>query len=295
MSEPTGQRAIVIGIDGTPASEIALRWAVAEASTRALPLRVVAVYELPTPSVVTAYTYVPGQIPPPAFQERFDSAVAYARDRLDEGAVSAALVSGRPAQVILTETAGAEVLVVGSPGHSTVGGIVVGSVSAAAAGHAQCPVVVVRQNVVQNDAGIVVGVDGSPNANEALEFAIEHARSHGYPVTVVHGWDPFEDIDPAVWTPDRAAHRRDEREAWLTELVKPYQEKYPYVRLTTQVVDARPAEALATLSKAARMVIVGSRGHGGFAGLVLGSVSQNLLHHARCTVVVMHGAPGEQS
>lgn len=286
-------RQVVVGVDTGPESQLALRWATREAAKRELPVRVVTAYEWP---VASLHAPAPVYVEPPVEARRvFDEAVAFVRDRLGADRVTgSSVLSARPAEVLVQESAGAELLVVGSRSRSTMASVVLGSVSCAVAAHAKCPVVVVRGGRVSVvSERIVVGVDGSDESERALEFAFEEAASHGWRLDAVYAWQPIESLDPAVWTLEKAAAEREARRSELKERIAPYQAKFPEVDATPYVIEGRPTTVLSAQSRSANLVVVGSRGHGGIAGLLLGSVSQGLLHHAHCTVAVVRSSDVE--
>lgn len=287
----TDARPLVVGIDESPQSQLALRWAVDEARNRGYHVRLVSVYEL----TARPFDYEPATIGAHTpMRDRFDEAIAYAFDRLGTERVSHAYVAGNPAQVLLTEAESAAMVVVGSATATRTAAVLMGSVSSAVAAHARCPVVVVRTEQDPAPTGpVVVGVDGSPQSGEAARVAFEQAHDRGLDLQIVHCWRPvLGPIDPVRWESSLLADEVDERETWVDERVAAVAKEYPDVRATTELVEARAAEELTARSKHATMIVVGSRGHGGVSGLLLGSVSQALLHHADCTVIVTKAAAG---
>ncbi|NEE00649.1 universal stress protein [Phytoactinopolyspora halotolerans] len=279
-------RPIVVGVDGTPASQLALHWAVNEARLRGLPVRIVLATDQPT----TYQTYTPPltsetfvvEGPPQTKRaiEDFDRAMAYARDRLPAGTLSGVHTPGRATSVLLDEARDAAMVVVGSRGRSTAASALLGSVSATVAAHAPCPAVVVRGpgGLAGTARPIVVGVDGSEDAYHALAYAFTEAAKRRRPLTVLHcresgaGELSFAGVLPGL-SSSLLAHR----------------ERHPSVQVKTRLMVGDPAELLPEQTRGADLVIVGSRGRGRLAGLLLGSVSQSLLHRAYCTVIVMHG------
>src|SRR5690606_3692092 len=166
-------------------------------------------------------------------------------------------------------------------------GLLLGSVAVGLGGHARCPLVVVR--AVQDSeptAPVVVGVDGSPLSDPALAFAFEAAAVRGVALEAVHAWrELVGDLDMATLL-DWDAIETEER-ALLAERLAGWAEKYPDVPVRRVVTRERPARVLVEQSRGAQLVVVGSRGRGGFTGLVLGSVSHAVLHHAHCPVAVV--------
>lgn len=295
-----GVRPIVVGVDGTPESEFALRWATEEAKLRGLPVRVVNVYEWPpmTPLSVPVSAPLAVGVPPIAeapepAKRVLEDAVAYVRDRVGAAQVTSMQVFGRrrAAEILMSESEQAGLLVVGSRSRSALASVVLGSVSSAVAAHAHCPVMVVRSGRTgPTNERIVVGVDGSEESDRALAFGFEEAALRECHLEVVHCWQPAQADELAVWTAARTEKERQARRHWLRSEVAPYEQKYPTVHVTTAVLDGRAAPLLTVRSQTARLVVVGSRGHGGLVGLVLGSVSQALLHHAHCSVIVVRSA-----
>jgi len=140
---------------------------------------------------------------------------------------------------------------------------------------------------------IVVGVDHSEGAKAALRFALEEATLRQATLRVVHAWQyayigatGFEGTFPALGGDSKELRDVDERDLDAT-----LQEAIPEtgtIELERRVVEDRPAAALVEESRGADMVVVGSRRHGRFSGLLLGSVSQQVAHHAACPVVIVH-------
>lgn len=138
---------------------------------------------------------------------------------------------------------------------------------------------------------IVVGVDGSAEATRALAWALEEAAVRNGRVSVIHAYSapvPYEAYYAAgAHWPEMAEEARKAAEELLQEVIGAA-EVPAGVEVTSQIVEqVNPARALIEASESAAMVVVGSRGRGGFAGLLLGSVSQQVVHHARCPVVVV--------
>ena len=137
---------------------------------------------------------------------------------------------------------------------------------------------------------IVVGVDGSEESKETLRFALEEARRRRTDLHVVHA---FWEWEPSPGTREIELDRSpQEREAWLAALVHEVVGEVTDVEIRQFTVDDDPAPALLAAAQGAELLIVGSRGQGGFAGLLLGSVSQQCVHHASCPVVVVRGRNG---
>lgn len=133
---------------------------------------------------------------------------------------------------------------------------------------------------------IVVGVDGSDQAITALEWALDEGRLRGAEVAVVHAFYLFPDLsETAVLTEEPDMFLRAEE--LLRKTVEPALATRPGVHMTTRALQGPPARTLLDAAAGADLLVVGSRGRGGFAGLLLGSVSQQCVHHAPCPVVVV--------
>jgi nucleotide-binding universal stress UspA family protein len=147
----------------------------------------------------------------------------------------------------------------------------------AVSARAHCPVVVVRGESVAT-APIVVGVDDSDCAEKALAFAVEESAERGVPLRVIRAWAA-------------ALGNRQDQTRRLDDLVSVWREKYPEVAILAEAVDDHPAAALVSAGTTAQLLVVGSRGRGALRGMLLGSVSQHLLHHSACAVAVVHDLP----
>jgi nucleotide-binding universal stress UspA family protein len=268
---------VVVGYDGSGDSELALDWADALAAEQGRGLRVLISEVDPTQVLEATSDW---------HAARIAQLESDARDRL-AGArtreTSVELIGVPPSQALIDASAKAATVVIGARGHSLLSGVVLGSVSQHVTRHASCPVVVVRAPYHPDAERVVVGVDGSTGSRKALEFAFDHASRSGAPVTAIHAWrdgargDAREGLVEEI----RAAERI------LAEALAGFADQYPDVKVTTEAVPVVPQRVLADASQAASLVVVGSRGLGAFAGLLLGSVSQSVLHHAQCPVAVV--------
>jgi nucleotide-binding universal stress UspA family protein len=270
------QRFVVVGVDGKPESQAALRWAVQAAKSRGTAVRVVRAFKpedegRPEGTVMT----------PPAdrIQAELDAAVDVVRDRLGHDRGSGRLAAGSAAAAILAEGADAELIVLGTKRPSRLEAVVLGSVVNAVTARAHAPVVVVGGG--KSGGPIVVGADGSPHSEDALAFAFEEADRTGLPIVAVYCWQPPDPHAEAIEDTHELLRN------WVAESLAPYRRKYPGVRARAEVVEGRPAAELAALTDGASLAVVGSRGRGGVRGLLLGSVSQSLLHRANCPVVIV--------
>lgn len=216
-------------------------------------------------------------------------AIAYAQEIAPYVPVSGDVVEGQPSVVLLGESREAPLLVVGDRGLGGFAGLLLGSVAVQVSAHATCPVLVVRGDD-RTEGPVLVGVDGSPLSDLAAEFAMEEAAWRKTSVVAVHAWTHPVSLGPGDMQPlvhDAVATQEDEARL-LAESIAGLRERYPDVPIEERVVRGRPGSVLAEEArKGAQLIVVGARGRGGFTGLLLGSVSQTVLHHAPCPVAVV--------
>lgn len=275
---------IVVGYDGSIEARDAVGWAAAEAERTRSSLHIVHAYQLAWPGA--EYDGPVAEMTADA-QERGDRLVAEIADHVRRRGtgihvVGTALHAAPAPTLIGLGDAGADLLVVGNRGGGGITNLLVGSVSQQVATHAHTPVVVVRGRHDASGGQVVVGVDGSASSDAALGIAFEAARHRGTGVVAVRAYVP-----PAVTALPYSVTEASERQA-LDASVAGWKEKYPFVKLETLLVNGRTAQVLVGASHTAQLVVVGSRGHGGFTGLLLGSVGQQLMHHADCPVLIVH-------
>jgi nucleotide-binding universal stress UspA family protein len=289
---PTAQQGpVVVGVDGSASATQAVRWAAREAGRRRAPLVLVHVWT----AIPVAPLHVGSLVPyHDALVEQGDQwleeAATAARDAAPGVVTSTQLVSGSAAGQLIDRSASAGLLVLGSRGLGGFAGLVVGSIAVALATHGHCPVVVVRgadpDTAPRQDGPVVVGVDGSPNSRAALDFAFEAAALRGAPLTAVHAWSDLPVITVWELTTDWHLVQQNEAKA-LSQWLADGRALYPGVPVEQVVVREGPARILLEHARTAQLVVVGSRGRGGFRGLLLGSTSQALIHHAASPVAVV--------
>jgi nucleotide-binding universal stress UspA family protein len=167
--------------------------------------------------------------------------------------------------------------------------LLLGSVSQQCALHAPCPLVVVRDGSTPSAKhdSIVVGVDVSPRSDAALEWAFAEAHRRGVDVVAVHAWSLPVSASIGYVPAQTVDAVRDAAAAAVTATVERVGRRYPDVRCDQRVASGSAALALVDAAGDAALLVVGTRGRGGFAGLVLGSTSQYCAHHARCPIVIV--------
>lgn len=274
---------VVVGADGSESSTRAIECAAHEALLRGLPLRIVhaVIWSMVDTPMDLAAMGVPREDLREAAKVILGAAEERARIAAPEIEISTHMEIAGPAQALLTEGENADLIVVGNRGHGGFTGLLVGSTAVQVTAHATCPVLVVRPDVPREDPGgpIVVGVDGSPEGRLALRFAIAEAGLRNATVRALHAL-------PEGFPPEEGADALAAAERLLDTALLEVDTGPKQVSVSAEIVRSDPAEALIEASRTASMVAVGGRGRGGFRGLLFGSVSHALIHHAECPVAV---------
>ena len=292
----TTARPVVVGVDGSEGSRVALAWAVDEATRRRLPLTALCAWQS---------DYAPDTVAPlfSTIEENCRSilgaATAEARELSPEIDIHTSTVHAQAASALIAESRHADTVVVGSRGLGAVKEAIVGSTSMQLAAYASCPVVVLRENPGRVDPNrrVVVGVDGSDLSVEATGYAFAQASDRELGLTVLHAWDAafFTSTVALSALVETWDDLEAEQETITSAAIAEWVAKYPHVDVRTDVVQGRPSDILVGASDGAEMVVVGSRGRGGFRGLLLGSVSRSVIHRARCPVAVIRPFPHSDS
>ncbi|WP_327001836.1 universal stress protein [Dactylosporangium sp. NBC_01737] len=278
--------AVVVGVDGSSDGRRAVQWAAADAARRRRPLHLLHGHEWPT------ITYPMAGMALPVIYETetrespariLADAVLQARDVDAELQISTEATAELCVPALLEASRHASLVVVGNRGLGGFTALLVGSTGVELASHATCPVVIVR-HAEHPDGGntgrVVIGVDGSHGAHEALGVAFEQAAFRGCGLTAIHAYHrPPAGADPGTI-------RHGER-LMLAESLAGWREKYPQVDVRLDAAPGRAGGVLTDASAGAQLLVVGARGRGGFVGLLLGSVSQAVVHHACCPVAVV--------
>jgi nucleotide-binding universal stress UspA family protein len=283
-------RPVVVGVDGSASAYRAVEWAAGEAHRRGVGLRLVRAFSWTTADHPTGWVARYRNEMLDVSRRQVARAVRVAADTRSDVEAESQVAIGAPIEVLSSEARRAQLLVLGDRGLGEVAGLVLGSVAVSLAASGACPVVVVRGERAGADGAVVVGVDGSPVSEAALAFAFDAAAARGVDLVAVHAWSPTaidEELASLVeW--DASAES-----AVLAERLAGWGQKYPQVAVRRTVVRDGAVRALVTASAGAQLVVVGSRGRGNAAGLLLGSVSHGVLHGAHCPVAVVR--PGTDS
>ncbi|WP_199440026.1 universal stress protein [Umezawaea beigongshangensis] len=282
---------VVVGVDGSASALRAAEWGAGACARHDVPLRLVHGCFVPVrgyPAIIAG-----GQQLRRAMDEQARQWLCEAESvarAVHPGVVVRHVVrmeAGGPA--LVAESVGARLVVLGSRGLDGFAGLLAGSTATALSAHGRCPVVVVRDGERRTGGPVVVGVDGSPPSDAAVGFAFDEAAARGVPLVAVSAWsDVFVEASYGIaWTaPDLDGIEVDQ---WrlLAERLSRWRERHSGVPVQQVVVRDRPAVALLGLAAVAQLVVVGDRGRGGFAGMVLGSTGQAVVQHAPCAVAVV--------
>jgi nucleotide-binding universal stress UspA family protein len=288
VSESVKRLGIVIAVDGSPASNSAACWAAHEAALRNVPLTVVHAVATPTA------TYPPVPYPESLVVRLEDDgkkaimhAVKLAEDAMPADAkvaIGRELVYSAAAPALIKMSDEAEMIVVGTSGRGLLARGVLGSVSSTVVRHASCPVAVVHDEGLSDrqDVPVLVGIDGSPVSEHATELAFDEASRRGVDLVALHAWsDVTTEVPFLDW-----ATVEEEAQRSLGESLAGWGERYPDVTVHRRVVRDRPARHLIEEAASAQLVVVGSHGRGGLTGMLLGSVSNTVLHSVQVPVIV---------
>lgn len=291
MSKYAKKYGILVAVDGSPESDAAVRWAACEAELRQLPITLAHVVV----PVVTSWPVRSFQHDFNEWQEDNARQVIEQAQKTLASSLGESVLSNVRTEVLhdyavpglVKASSGATMLVVGSRGMGAFGRALLGSVSSGVVHHARCPVAIVHADEAQSpdhNSPVLLGVDGSPASEAATAFAFEEASRRGVDLVALHAWSdvgvfPILDMDWHTY--------EDEGHEVLGERLAGWQEQYPDVRVQRRIVCDRPARWLIEESNTAQLVVVGSHGRGGFAGMLLGSVGSAVAQSAKAPVIVV--------
>ncbi len=275
---------VVVGATHSEASHTAVAWAAQEAGRRHLPLRLIHVQEWPAQAASPGRPGHPSNLWKSHFHALGTSVLESGRyiatQRYPDLEIRTELVEGRPVKALREAAEGASLLVLGGRRPSEIEEIFAfGGTGASLAGHPPCPVALVLSPfwADETNAAVVVGVDGSTASEKAVALAFEEAELQSVELVAIEARRPGEDFSDSMQESFRD----------LSEALAGWGEKYPGVRARHEVVVGNPALALVRAAARARCLVVGSRGRGGFRGMVLGSTSRTLVHHTPCPLIVV--------
>ncbi|MEU0897860.1 universal stress protein [Streptomyces massasporeus] len=290
---------VLVGIDGSERAAAAADLAAREAALRGVPLR-----------LLHASPQLPGAVVPgPALHRLRDigaqllqRTVADLAGRHPDLRVESVQSDDAPAGALVDAAGDAGLLVAGMRGTGGFEGLAVGSVALRVAAAAPCPVVLVPHrpgafaegaSTAHSGRQVVLGLDAHRPVGEVADFAFWAAEAHAAPLHVVQAWAfPAESVSSRslVVTEEDRADWEDQEVLRLSDVLRPWQEKYPGVTVGSDLMLLHPAEALLNASGGADLLVVGRRAEPRAAEGRLGPVAHAVLHHARCPVaVVPHG------
>ena len=290
------QQRVIVGVDGSEGSIEALRWAAQAAARRTWPLHVMTCAQLPI-------SIEAGMVGAGAFAGSSMDVIVHDQEEVNQRAVDLArtfglgltvsgeTVLGAPGYALVSVSHPDDLLVVGATSHQGHLTDMLGSVPTVVAHRAKCPVVVVHGGERRGPdlSRIVVGIDGSAGSEAALEWAIEETLRSDAELVLVHGWMyPYTGARTGISEP-RDEMRLDAMRTLESAALK-VNELAPAVRHHSIITEESPAKAIIDAAVDADLVVVGSRGHGGFVALLLGSVSRTVLQHSSRPVAVVRAS-----
>jgi nucleotide-binding universal stress UspA family protein len=285
---------VVVAVDGSPGSKVAVRWAARDAELRNVPLTLVHVVPVMAAawlesSLVPSWTR--GQRE--RGQQVIDEALEIAGESCERGCarIDCEMPSGNTVSALVDMSKDADLVVVGCLGTGTLRGRHLGSVSSGLVYHAHCPVAVIHDGVELDAdvsrAPVLLGIDGSPESELATAIAFEEASRRNVALTALHTWSDVTVFDALLSLPGPGwPALRAVQDEILAERLAGWGERYPDVLVHRLIARDEPAPQLVDASKSAQLVVVGSHGRGGFAGMLLGSVSAAVVLMARVPVIV---------
>ena len=287
---------VTVGFDESAASVAAVQWAATEAARFGSELTVLSACEPPVPTPVDAGMVLPTTELWSVSRAAAGRGVEVARTCNPDGVIAGLGVVGGPAGELVARSSETGLVVVGRNRRSALQAAVLGSVSFAVAMHARCPVVVVGEGAERHPGlswPVVVGIDGSRPALAAVSLAVDFARRWQAPLEIVSAWRaPQVALLPDP--PEAGAVITSSEQPWVAAADAAVEEAIAQVRaadpdltVTGVVMEGRADDVLVGESRRAGLVVIGSRGHGGFAGLMMGSVSHGVMRRASSPVAVV--------
>lgn len=282
---------VIVGVDGSAASDAAVAWGAQDAALRGVPLTLMHV-ENPAPPT-WAQAPLLERLKGWQREEGRNTLVNAGKIAQDASSdvkrleINAELLFSAAVPTLIDESRHADLIVVGTEGRGSLTRGLIGSVSAGLVRHAHCPVAVIRERSAAlpqpSQRPILVGIDGSPSSKLAIKTAFEEASYRKVGLIALHAWSDRELIElPGIdWTEIEAEEQR-----LTSEALAGWQERYPDVAVTIRLVCDRPARALVDASRSAQLVVVGCRGRNVVSRTILGSVSNAVVQSAGAPVMV---------
>jgi nucleotide-binding universal stress UspA family protein len=295
-------RPVVAGVDHSPDSAAAIAYAAWEARRRGAALRLVHGFQVPVSAVGTPVPFVDDSILIAAARAHIEQLAASLRPDYPDLRITSAVVAGSGGYALVSESAGAQLVVVGPRGTGGFHNLLLGSVTAQVIAHAGCPVIVVRRRSAGGGGGpVVVGIDGSPMSEDVVGFALDEAAARGASLVSVFVWSVpqmYGLSTGTVWSQNPVtaqAQLQEAAERVCAEVLAGWAQKYPQVPMKRWTVHGDdPARTLLQVADQvlADLVVVGSRGFGALGTALHGSVSRKVSDHAPVSVAVVHSLSG---
>ncbi|BBY08236.1 universal stress protein [Mycobacterium noviomagense] len=296
MAESTTEYGILVGVDGSAESDAAVRWASREAVMRAERITLMHVVGLipdwPSPSRQAQISAQREQNAGNVIEQAHKAVLASVTEpqSLD---LRTEVIHSDIVRALVSASAQATMTVAGSRGMDAFGRFLLGSVSNGLLHHAYGAVAIIRDDdamEVDQNAPVLVGIDGSAASEAATALAFDEASLRGVPLVALHAWSDVG-VFPILGMDWRDYEAQGERV--LAKRLTGWQERYPDVKVHRRLVCDKPARWLLEESRRAQLVVVGSCGRGGFPGKLLGSVSSAVAHSAEVPVIVVRPRLGE--
>jgi nucleotide-binding universal stress UspA family protein len=299
----TPQGAVVVGIDGSEASQAALALAAWEAQHRGRPLHLVYSHEIEVPYGLLGFGPAPVELarPPQAATQLLTDLAEQARAAFPDLQVSSAVLAGPAAGTLVLASEGSDLMVVGSRGLGGFAGLLLGSVGTQLSAHSKSPVIVVRPPDAKASLGsaparrrVVVGVDGIPQSSAAVAFAFAEAAAREVDLHVVHAWWtlPLSELGPTELRDFDVHAAQEEATRLLSQAVAGWRERYPGVAVTLLPTHSlNPAAPLLDASSDASLLVVSRHGGNALTRLLFSSIGDVAIRQADCPVAVVPESP----
>ncbi|CAN5444660.1 universal stress protein [soil metagenome] len=290
---------MVVGVDGSSASMAAVQWAARDAEMQDLPLEIICVtpplmtgseaaFDAATAEEFTHWQAAQARVlTDRAYQLALDASTPARAQQISKHVLSAPVLSS-----LVDLSRRAAMIVVGCRRDSAVNRTLLGSVSTGLVHHAHCPVAVIHGeaplSALSSRGPVLVGVDGSAASELATAIAFGEASRRGAELMALHAWSDMGPLGfpPMNWSPIDWRNIKEREEKLLADRLSEWKKRYPKVVVSQRVVCDEPVRRLLDSAQAAQLVVLGSHGRGGFAGMLLGSVSTAVVHSARVPVIV---------
>ncbi len=293
MSQSATRTGILVGVDGSAESDAAIRWATHEAVMRRAPLTLAHVVA----PVVASWPMGPMDVNITEWQQDNARHVLEQAHKIVQACVPESqltdvhteTLNSSVVSTLVHASENKQMIVVGSRGTGALGRLLLGSVSTGLVHHASCPVAVIRPEPSSSDidAPVLLGIDGSPASEAATALAFDEASRREVGLVALHAWSDVG-VFPILGM-DWHEYESQGHEI-LGERLAGWQEQYPDVHVQRHLVCDQPARWLIRESQHTQLVVVGSRGRGGFASTWLGSVSSAVAQSVEVPVIVVRTA-----